>query len=102
MPKSRNKHSRQRLRRERSRRRNPRSSRWFVVTVTVACLLGVVGVVLAAGIGGEASASPPQPPSSDNPAGDHWHAAFAVNICGEWLSNPSEFETAADNPNVRV
>ena len=46
------------------------------------------------------------PPQPGNPttgaAGDHWHAAFGANVCGEWLSNPQTFETAADNPNVRV
>lgn len=24
--------------------------------------------------------------------GDHWHAALGVNVCGEWVSNPPEFE----------
>ena len=40
--------------------------------------------------------------SASNPSGDHWHAALGVNVCGEWLPAPATFETAADNPNVRV
>jgi hypothetical protein len=46
---------------------------------------------------------PPEPadPTTGAP-GSHWHTAFGVNICGQWLSNPPTFETAADNPNVRV
>jgi hypothetical protein len=45
----------------------------------------------------------PQPadPTTGTP-GSHWHTAFGVNICGQWLANPPTFETAADNPNVRV
>ncbi len=105
MARSRNKHSRA-ARRAKARRPHQRgSSRWFTVTITVVVLVGVIGVVMASGVltrGDSASANAPQPPSADNPSGDHWHAAFAVNICGEWLPNPSEFETAADNPNVRT
>jgi hypothetical protein len=32
--------------------------------------------------------------------GDHWHAAFGVNVCGEWLSNPPTFESPSGNPGV--
>ncbi len=32
-------------------------------------------------------------------AGDHWHTALDINICGEWLDNPPAFEKPADNPN---
>jgi len=31
--------------------------------------------------------------------GDHWHTAFQVNICGEWLTAEPQFEKPADNPN---
>ena len=104
MARSRNKHSRAALR---ARARSPQrrgANRWFMVTVTTVVLVGVLGVALAAGLfsrGDSASAAAPAPPAGDSP-GDHWHAAFAVNVCGEWLSNPAEFETAADNPNVRT
>jgi hypothetical protein len=105
MPKSRNKHSRAALRAKSRRPSRKGSNRWFTVTMTVICLAGIVGVVLAAGLlsrGDEAAASSPSPPTADNPAGDHWHAALAVNVCGEWLSAPAEFETAAGNSNVRT
>ena len=105
MARSRNKYSRAAVREKTRRRpRNQRSSRWFVVTVTVICIVGIVGITVASGVlsrSDQASAAP-QPPSDANPAGDHWHAAFGINICGEWLTNPPTFETADGNPNVRV
>lgn len=105
MARSRNKHSRAA---QRARARGPQrrgSSRWFTVTVTVVVLVGVIGVALAAGLfsrGDSASADAPSPPTADNPSGDHWHAALGVNVCGEWLPNPAEFETAAGNAGVRT
>jgi hypothetical protein len=49
------------------------------------------------------SAVAPKPPNPrTGSGGDHWHTAFGVNICGEWLPNPPTFETAASNPNVYV
>lgn len=105
MARSRNKHSRAALR---AKARNPRkqgSARWFTVTVTLVVLVGVVGVAFAADLfdrDGSSAAAAPSPPTADNPTGDHWHSAFAVNVCGEWLADPAEFETAADNPSVRT
>jgi hypothetical protein len=81
--------------RERSRRtRHQRSSRWFYVSIAVIAVVGIVGVVLVRS-GDEASAGAPA-------VGDHWHAAFGVNICGEWLSNPDTFEAPANNSGVRA
>jgi len=105
MARSRNKHSRAALRARARRPRKQGTSRWFAVTVTVIVLIGVTGVVLASGVlsrDSSASADAPAPPSPDNPTGDHWHAVFGVNVCGEWLSDPAEFETAAGNPGVRT
>ena len=105
MTRSRNKHSRAALRAKSRRPRKQGSSRWFTITITMIILVGVIGVVMASGIlsrNDSASAAAPQPPSASNPSGDHWHAALGVNVCGEWLPAPATFETAADNPNVRV
>jgi hypothetical protein len=33
-------------------------------------------------------------------AGDHWHTALDVNICGEWLEPAPAFEQPFDNPNL--
>jgi hypothetical protein len=93
VPKSRNKYSRAR-RRERSRRtRHQRSSRWFYTAIAAIAIVGVVGVVVVRG-GGDSSIAPQ--------IGDHWHAAFGVNICGQWLSNPATFESPAGNSGVRA
>lgn len=101
MPRSRNKHSRAALRAKSRRPRRQGTSRWFYATMVVVVILGLVGVALARG-GDEAAAGAPSPPTAENPSGDHWHAAFAVNVCGEWLPNPAEFETAAGRGNVRT
>lgn len=100
MPRSRNKYSRAAIRSKTRRPRNQRSSRWFYATVSLIAVFGIVAVVLVRG-SGDAAGGPPQPATTEQ-AGDHWHAAFAVNVCGEWLSNPPEFETAAGNSGVRT
>lgn len=64
-------------------------------------LVGVVGIALTRADQGAAD-PPPQPGNAATGApGDHWHAAVAANVCGEWLTSPPEFEQVADNPNVR-
>jgi len=97
MVRSRNKYSRARIR---SRVRKPRrrgGSQWFY---------GALGIIVAAGVVGIVAARPgsslgPHPrPTLANQVGDHWHSAFGVNICGDWLSNPPEFKTVHDNPGV--
>src|SRR5262245_54264911 len=61
----------------------------------------VVALVIAAAIG--AGAAPAGAASSDRPrVGDHWHEAFAVDVCGEWLPNAPTFESPATNPRGRV
>jgi hypothetical protein len=89
----------------RARYRKPsrtRSSRWFYSTLAVVVAAGVALVVVSLH-SSSSSAVPPQPsdPATGAP-GDHWHTAFGVNICGQWLPNPPTFETTADNPNVRA
>jgi hypothetical protein len=90
---------------QRSRYRKPKRKRsgslgWNVAIAAV-LVVGVVALTLAvldhrdSGAGG----GPPRAPSqADNVAGDHWHTAFQVNICGEWLTAEPQFEKPADNP----
>ena len=79
--------------RERSRKsRHQRTSGWFYATIAVIIVIGTVSI--AAIVMGR---------DDDNTApviGDHWHAAFGVNICGEWLGNPATFESPAGNSGV--
>jgi hypothetical protein len=100
MPKSRSKYTRARIRARGRRRQRRGGATWFYGAVALVVIVGVVLVVVSR------SSTADVPPQPGNPttgeAGDHWHAAFGVDVCGEWLSNPPTFETAADNPNVRV
>ena len=81
--------------RERSRKtRHQRTSGWFYATVAVIIVVGTV-IIGAIVIGRDDDNTPPI-------IGDHWHAAFGVNICGTWLSNPATFETPSGNPGVRA
>jgi hypothetical protein len=71
-----------------------------------------VAAILAALLAGAAGAScddaPPSAweeygsgPYADEPPvahGDHWHAAFGVNVCGEWMDDVPEFHNRADTP----
>jgi hypothetical protein len=84
----------------RNRIRRPKrrgGSQWFYGALAAIVAIGVVGVVASSG--SEAAVHPlvldPQ-----TGAGDHWHAAFNVNICGQWIDDPPQFTTVADNPNV--
>jgi hypothetical protein len=90
----------------RARYRKPsrtRSSRWFYSTLAVVIAAGLALLVISLHSNSTSSAIPPQPgdPNTGAP-GDHWHTAFGVNVCGQWLPNPPTFETTADNPNVRA
>lgn len=102
MAKHRSKYTRARIRAHGRRRQRRGGASWFYGAIAAIVVIFVVIAVFT--ISDRSSADvPPQPgnPSTGEP-GDHWHAAIAANVCGEWISNPAEFETAADNPNVRV
>jgi hypothetical protein len=91
--------------RAKARRPQPRGGgRWFTLSVTVVVVIGVVGTVLAAGVFSrtDSASAGPQPPSAENPSGDHWHAALGAYVCGEWLPNPPEFETRAESASIRT
>ncbi|MGQ0825219.1 MAG: hypothetical protein ACT4OX_09380 [Actinomycetota bacterium] len=65
--------------------RRSRSSRgWYALSALVVA----VGVFLIV-ISRNEAVSPK--------TGEHWHAAFGVNICGQWLENAPKFHTSAAN-----
>jgi hypothetical protein len=87
---------------QRSRYRKPKRKRsgsfgWNVAIAAV-IVVGVVAVFLVRGGGTDASGPPRAPDAAANVPGDHWHTAFQVNVCGEWLSAQPQFEKPADNP----
>ncbi|MCJ7437157.1 MAG: hypothetical protein MUP97_05275 [Acidimicrobiia bacterium] len=102
MANSRKKYTRARIRAHGRRPKKRGGAQWFYGALAAIVVLGVVGVVLARPDSSSAGV-PPQPgnPTTGAP-GDHWHAALAANVCGEWMAPPATFETAADNANVRV
>jgi len=100
MANSRSKYTRARIRAHGRRRQRRGGATWFYGAVALVVVVGVALIVVSRSSTADV---PPQPgnPSTGEP-GDHWHASIAANVCGEWISNPPEFETAADNANVRV
>jgi hypothetical protein len=101
MPQSRTRYQRAAMR---SRYRKPKRKRsgstaWNVAIAAV-IIVGVVAVILVRGGGDSAGSGPPRAvDQASNEPGDHWHTAFQVNICGEWLTAQPQFEKPADNPN---
>jgi hypothetical protein len=67
-----------------SARRSRSSWGWYALSAVVV----VAGVALIL-----ANRSEPAEPTTTQ----HWHAAFGVNVCGEWLPNPETFEYSAAN-----
>ena len=81
------------------KRRRSGSFGWNVA-IAVVVIVGVVAVVLTRGGGDSAGSGPPRAADAPaNVAGDHWHAALDVNICGEWLEPAPAFEKPFDSPN---
>jgi hypothetical protein len=104
MPQSRTRYQRaaKRSRYRKPKRKRSGSSAWNV-TIAVLIIAGVVAVFLVRGGGDSAGSGPPRAPdAAANVAGDHWHTAFQVNICGEWLTAQPQFEKPADNPNQQA
>jgi hypothetical protein len=70
-------------------------------------LIAVLGIALliwtVASRRSEAVAAPRAGNPATGEAGDHWHASLDVYTCTGWLMTPApEFETKADNPEIRV
>jgi hypothetical protein len=63
--------------------KRPGSSLGWNIAIGVIVILGVAGIVVSRS--GSSSARP-------RVNEDHWHARFAVNICGEFIANAPEFE----------
>jgi hypothetical protein len=81
------------------KRRRSGSFGWNVA-IAVVVIVGVVAVVLTRGGGESAGSGPPRAAdAAANVAGDHWHTALDVNICGEWLDPAPAFEKPFDSPN---
>jgi hypothetical protein len=104
MPQSRTRYQRaaQRSKYRKPKRRRSGSSAWNVAIAAVV-ILGIVAVFLVRGSNDSSSAGPPRAvDQATNEPGDHWHTAFQVNICGEWLTAQPQFEKPADSPDQQA
>lgn len=63
-----------------------RSPSGFSLTMAIVIVVGVLGVVWA-----KSSRVARAEPGVK--IGEHWHAALGVNVCGQWLPNPPQFES---------
>jgi hypothetical protein len=83
----------------RSRIRRPKrrgGSNWFYGALAAIIVLGTIGIV---SFSGSEDAVRPFVLDAQTGQGDHWHAAWNVNICGVWLDSveePPQF-TTVDN-----
>ena len=81
------------------KRRRSGSMGWNVA-IAVVVIVGIVAVMLTRGSSDSAGSGAPHAANqAANVAGDHWHTALDVNICGEWLDPAPQFEKPADSPN---
>src|SRR5688500_10323684 len=100
MPRSRNKYSRAPMRARVRRPENRGRSNGFYSSLALIVIGGIVLVAVVREDQGGADTPPRPTNSATGDVGDHWHEAFGVNICGQWLNDPAEFTTVHDNPNV--
>jgi hypothetical protein len=103
MPQSRTRYQRAS---KRSRYRKPKHKRsgslGWNVAIAVVVIVGAVALTLAVLDHRDSGAGSGPPRAADaaaNVAGDHWHTALDVNICGEWLDPAPAFEHPYGSPN---
>jgi hypothetical protein len=101
MPQSRTRYQRAAMRskyRKPTRRRG--GSMGWNIAIGAVVVLGVLAIVLTRGASNSAGSGAPRVADpTNNVAGDHWHTALNVNICGEWLGPAPAFEKPFDSPN---
>src|SRR5437588_13126681 len=94
MPQSRTRYQRAAIRSKyrKPKRRRSGSFGWNVA-IGMLVVVGVVSVFLVRGGGDSAgSGAPRAADAANNVAGDHWHTALDVDMCGEWLDPAPAFE----------
>src|SRR5919201_6166836 len=103
MPKSRSRYARAQARaRYRKPKRRGGSMGWNLGIALVAVLGVALLIWTVASRRSEAVAAPRAGNPTTGQAGDHWHASLDVYACNQWLPPAPEFETKADNPDIRV
>ena len=59
----------------------------------------IAGVIVVVGVG---LIMMSQTEASSPTIGEHWHAAFGVNVCGEWIADAPEFHYDAEHQSVQA
>jgi hypothetical protein len=101
MPQSRTRYQRAAMRSKyrKPKRRRGGSLGWNVAIAAVV-IVGIVAIVVLRGGSNSAGSGPPRiADAATNTAGDHWHTALNIDICGEWLDPAPAFEKPASDPN---
>jgi hypothetical protein len=103
MPKSKTRYARAQARaRYRKPKRRNASMGWNVAIALIVVVGGLLIFFTVRSNKSEAGVPPLPANAATGELGDHWHAAIDVDICGDKLPDLPEFETVADNPNVRT
>jgi hypothetical protein len=84
------------------KRRRSGSTAWIVATlVIVLAFTAVLVLTVADRQSNSAGANEAPKYATSSQAGDHWHTYLGVNVCGEWLDPPPQFEAVYDNSNIQ-
>lgn len=103
MPKSKTRYARAQARaRYRKPKRRNSSMGWNVAIALIVVVGGLLIFFTVKANKDEEGVHPLPANAATGELGDHWHAAFDVDICGDKLPNLPTFETIADNPGVRT
>lgn len=76
-------------------------SSWFYSALAVIIVGFIVLLAFVKTDNGNTDVPPRPTNSATGEVGDHWHEAYGVNVCGDWLDFKAvNTTTVADNPNV--
>jgi hypothetical protein len=78
-----------------------RPGKTIVIVLLVACAAIFIAIVWTA-IATDKKSKNSAPELASECAGDHWHAALGVNVCGQWLPPAPQFEGRASNPGIQA
>jgi hypothetical protein len=73
-----------------------------VIGLVVVALTGNSADTTSSAGGGSAALRPRAPDAATNTPGDHWHTYLGINICGEWLPVPRQFEKPSYDPRAET
>jgi hypothetical protein len=88
------KYNRARIRsRVRRQRRSTPSWPW-VLAVAAIVILGIALIAFSIKQNDDQASGPPRLYDGTTGKGDHWHSYIAIDLCGQWVAAPAQFESA--------